>query len=96
MNTHLFKKLNSNNYEHTSKQHFMKNKGRRHKSGRGPYANGNCKGALCGITRSIEKMGSRNNQENSQGSSKKFLKRKWSKRVRGYFKSQTKCIHGSI
>lgn len=70
----------------------MKNKGRRHKSGRGPYANGNCKGALAGITRPIGKMGSRNTQEDSRGSSKKFLKKKWSKRVRGYFKSQTKDI----
>lgn len=70
----------------------MKNKGRKHKSGRGPIANGNCKGALCGITRPIEKMGSRNASENSRGESKRFLKKKWSKRVRGYFKSQTKDI----
>ncbi len=65
----------------------MKNKGRRHKSGRGPHANGNCKGHLCGITRDITKMG---NNEDNHGMSKKWMKKKWSKRVRGYFKSQTK------
>lgn len=36
----------------------MKNKGRRHKSGHGPYADGNCKGGLCGITRPIRSMSS--------------------------------------
>jgi len=60
----------------------MKNKGRRHKSGNGPVANGNCKGSLCGITRDIRKMSSRGYST--------FSKKKWSKRVRGYFKSQTK------
>lgn len=69
-----------------------RNKGRRHKSGRGPVANGNCKGMLVGITKPIESMGSRNNSENSVGTSKKWMKKKWSKRVRGYFKSQTKKI----
>lgn len=69
----------------------MRNKGRRHKSGHGPYANGNCKGALSGITRSITQMSSRDSsEEERQGHSKKWMKRKWSKRVRGYFKSQTK------
>ncbi len=79
----------------------MKNKGRRHKSGNGPYANGNCKGALCGITRDISKMSSPSKKkfkvgfatitpDNSQ--SNKWMKKKWHKRVRGYFKSQTKEI----
>ena len=79
----------------------MRNKGRRHKSGNGPYANGNCKGALCGITRSITQMSSPSKKKvkigfvvfdpNTKTShSKKWMKRKWSKRVRGYFKSQTK------
>ena len=63
----------------------MKNKGRRHKSGNGPYANGNCKGELCGITRPINQMGHRD-------SFSKFDKKKWQKRIRGYFKSQTKFI----
>jgi len=65
----------------------MKNKGRRHKSGRGPVSNGNCKGALSGITRDITSMGKGTFE---RGESKKWLKKKWSKRVRGYFKSQTK------
>lgn len=65
----------------------MKNKGRKHKSGNGPFANGNCKGALCGITRPIKQMGSRFKNETG---SNKWLQKKWNKRVRGYFKSQTK------
>lgn len=69
----------------------MKNKGRRHKSGRGPHANGNCKGALVGITRDIRKMGSSWRDEDNNFSHK-FTKKKWSKRVRGYFKSQTKNL----
>jgi hypothetical protein len=68
----------------------MKNKGRRHKSGHGPLANGNCKGALCGITRPIEQMSSRKKLWGSAGTSEKWMKKKWSKRVRSYFKSQTK------
>ena len=46
----------------------MKNKGRKHKSGNGPYANGNCKGALCGITRDITKMGSPSKKKIRMGS----------------------------
>lgn len=61
----------------------MKNKGRRQLA-----LNGNCKGWLTFITRPIEKMGS--TMKERTGESKKFLKKKWSKRVRGYFKSQTK------
>lgn len=57
----------------------MKNKGRRHLA-----KSANCKGLLTHLTRPIESMSS-NGQ--SKGS---FDKKKWSKRVRGYFKSQTK------
>lgn len=74
----------------------MKNKGRKHKSGNGPWANGNCKGHLCGITRPIGQMGSRKKIWGSIGFSEKWMKAKWAKRVRGYFKSQTKNIDGSI
>lgn len=87
----------------------MKNKGRRHKSGRGPWADGNQKGSLCGITRSIEKMSSPNEYRNvkeycrkkgakienvftPKSKPGKFVKKKWTKRVRGYFKSQTKDL----
>ncbi len=83
----------------------MKNKGRRHKSGNGPYANGNCKGALCGITRDIRKMGSPSKKSfkiggvkvvmgKSKSNSLQWVKKKWNKRVRGYFKSQTKINFG--
>ncbi len=58
----------------------------------GPHANGNCKGALCGITRPINQMSSRNKFMGSRGKSMKWTKKKWSKRVRGYTKSQTKNI----
>ena len=66
----------------------MKNKGRKHKSGNSSGANGNCKVDLCGITRPINQMGHRE-------SFSKFAKKKWHKRVRGYFKSQTKNILSS-
>lgn len=72
----------------------MKNKGRRHKSGNGDFANGNCKGHLCGITRPINQMGTRKRIWDSVGFSEKLMKRKWMKRLRGYFKSQTKDIQG--
>jgi hypothetical protein len=83
----------------------MKNKGRKHIAGNGSfYGIGNCKGALVTLTRPINQMGSRNSKDGDsersrfslweKGASKKFLKKKWSKRVRGYFKSQTSnlCI----
>lgn len=70
----------------------MKNKGRRHKSGRGPLANGNCKGMLCGITRPINQMSSRFNDLTSKKRSNKWVQKKWNKRMRGYLKSQTKEI----
>lgn len=60
----------------------MKNKGRKHKG-----TTANCKGLLMGLTRSITKMASRNKSNFT-----KFDKKKWSKRVRGYFKSQTKDL----
>lgn len=66
----------------------MKNKGRRHKAGRNQKLSGmsNCKSNIAHITRPIQSM-------SSKGFAKgKFDKRKWSKRVRGYFKSQTKEI----
>ena len=63
----------------------MKNKGRRQLA-----TSSNCKGWLTFITRSVEKMGS--SFPERRGESKKYLKKKWSKRVRGYFKSQTKDI----
>lgn len=71
----------------------MKNKGRKHKAGNGAndFAGiGNCKGALVSDTRDIHKMG--HSPFYTRGVSKKFTKKKWSKRVRGYFKSQTKKI----
>lgn len=66
----------------------MKNKGRKHKKAINSDMNGilDCKGMLTHITRPIESMSS-----NGKASSK-FDKKKWSKRVRGYFKSQTKII----
>ena len=72
----------------------MKNKGRKHKAGSGDLAGiGNCKGTLVYITRDIHKMG--RGAFYNRGNSKKFLKQKWSKRVRGYFKLQTKNIFDS-
>jgi len=59
----------------------MKNKGRLHLS-----VSMNCKGCLTHITRPIESMSSNGNAISS------FDKKKWSKRIRGYFKSQTKEI----
>lgn len=64
----------------------MKNNGRKHK-GNGTI---NCKGWLTGLTRDIHKMGSRFTNESEY--SLKFMKKKWSKRVRGYFKSKTKNL----
>lgn len=57
----------------------MKNKGRRQLSN-----SGNCKGWLTHLTRPVESMSSNGNAQSS------YDKKKWSKRVRGYFKSQTK------
>lgn len=70
----------------------MRNKGRRQKAGSNSEMAGigNCKGALVHITRGITKMGK--GPFYNVGHSKKFTKKKWSKRVRGYFKSQTKSV----
>lgn len=63
----------------------MKNKGRRQLASNGNF-NGleNCKGLLTHITRPITSMSSKGMAGGS------FDKHKWVKRVRGYFKSQTK------
>lgn len=68
----------------------MKNKGRRHKAASDENMHGilNCKGRLTHITRAIESMGK--SPFYRTGKSKKFIKKKWAKRVRGYFKSKTK------
>ncbi len=67
----------------------MKNKGRKHKI---PHTDGmNCKGYLTLMTRDIRSM-SKGMAGNFSSSSAKFDKKKWSKRVRGYFKSQTKDL----
>lgn len=63
----------------------MKNKGRRQLSGiDGENGAMNCKGCLTHITRPITSMSSKGKAIG------RFDKKKWSKRVRGYFKSQTK------
>ena len=63
----------------------MKNKGRKHLAGvDSRIGSMNCKGALTHITRPIKSMSSNGKAEG------RFDKKKWSKRVRGYFKSQTK------
>lgn len=66
----------------------MRNKGRRHKAGRTEDMAGilDCKGSLTHITRPITSMSPKGR---AQG---RYEKKKWTKRVRGYFKSQTKDI----
>lgn len=69
----------------------MKNKGRRHRAGKSFGRDGfsgieNCKGRLTHITRPIQSMSSNGHGKGS------YDKKKWSKRVRGYFKSQTKDV----
>jgi hypothetical protein len=44
-------------------------------------------GPLAGITRDIRKMGKYSSENSDKRDSKKWMKKKWSKRVRGYFKS---------
>lgn len=77
----------------------MKNKGRRQLAGLGSFRGiADCKSLSIILTRPITQMGSRHCSESethglgTRGKSKKFFKKKWSKRVRGYFKSQTKDI----
>lgn len=65
----------------------MKNKGRRHKWYGNPEEEvgiSNAKSQIPHITRDIKSISSRGSFIS------KFDKKKWSKRVRGYFKSQTK------
>lgn len=66
----------------------MKNKGRRHKAARDENMIGilNCKGSLTHLTRPITSMSPKGR------ASGRFDKKKWIKRIRGYFKSQTKEI----
>jgi hypothetical protein len=76
----------------------MKNKGRKHKALGFGGGGMNCKGFLTHITRPVEKMskgeaGAFSSQSPSKKSAK-FDKKKWAKRVRGYWKSQTKDILG--
>lgn len=68
----------------------MKNKGRKHKMS--DSGGMNCKGWLTHITRPIKSMSSNGRAGLFSKKSSKFDKKKWSKRVRGYFKSQTKDI----
>ena len=64
----------------------MKNKGRRHKHGlQGIW---DCKGYLGHLTRPIESMSSKGTLSKFDGKLKKIFKKKWSKRVRGYMKTQ--------
>ena len=66
----------------------MKNKGRRHKAGHDSELQGlhNCKSSISYLTRPIGSMSSKGFALG------KFDKSKWQKRLRGYFKSQTKEI----
>jgi hypothetical protein len=72
----------------------MKNKGRKHKAGANSQLRGicNCKSMITQITRPITSMSSKGHGSQGKGYSSKFNKKKWAKRVRGYFKSQTKSI----
>lgn len=70
---------------------MAKNKGRRQRAGnsfgRDCFSGiENCKGTLTHITRPITSMSPKGHGKG------RFDKKKWSKRVRGYFKSQTKEI----
>ena len=69
----------------------MKNKGRKHKAGGSTIYSimagiSNCKSTIVHITRPITSMSSKGFAEG------KFDKKKWYKRIRGYFKSQTKKL----
>ena len=66
----------------------MKNKGRKHKKAANSEMKGimDCKGSLIHLTRPIKSMSPKGQATG------KFDKKKWSKRVRGYFKSETKLI----
>lgn len=75
-------------YHLNQREDNMKNKGRRHKAGRNERMSGilDCKGYLTHLTRPITSMSSKGRAKS------RFDKKKWTKRVRGYFKSQTKSI----
>lgn len=63
----------------------MKNKGRRHIAGlNSRTGTGNCKSNIFHVTRPIRSMSKKGH------ASGRFDKKKWIKRMRGYFKSQTK------
>lgn len=66
----------------------MKNKGRKHKAASNESMSGilNEKGCLTHLTRPIESMSSKGRAKG------RFEKKKWIKRVRGYFKSQIKSV----
>jgi len=49
----------------------------------------NCKSLLVILTRPIKQMGKGSIAAMRMGG-KKYMKKKWHKRIRGYFKSQTK------
>jgi len=71
----------------------MKNKGRKHKKARStPQGICDAKGMIIQLTRPITSMSAKGWGASPKGYSNKFNKRKWSKRVRGYFKSQTKEV----
>jgi hypothetical protein len=67
----------------------MKNKGRRHKAGRNERMTGilDCKGYLTHLTRPVTSMSPKGRART------KMEKKKWIKRIRGYFKSQTKEVN---
>lgn len=68
----------------------MKNKGRKHIAGLASRGgSGNCKGMVMHITRPIRSMSAKGFADG------RFDKKKWAKRIRGYFKSQTKSIVSS-
>lgn len=62
----------------------MKNKGRRHKAGNDSDLNGigNCKSGIVQLTRPINSMSPKGKADG------RFDKKKWVKRIRGYFKSK--------
>lgn len=64
----------------------MKNKGRNHIAGVDSGHSVDCKGYLTHITRPITSMSFRG------AALGKYDKKKWIKRMRGYFKSQTKDL----
>lgn len=69
----------------------MKNKGRKHIVGI-DNKNGamNCKGLLTHLTRPIESMSSKGKAGSFNPNSAKFYKRKWQKRVRGYWRNEVR------